>query len=149
MKRRTLRLALFVILLGIILAPVLALADEPPCRRDGDRVSCTGDGFKLLTDSCVQAKADAKSCALRLEDSAKDVAAREVELHACQAALAAVPPPPPPRSATRPIIGYGTGVASTVLLLPAILAPLPDAARLPLGGVGLVGLGGGVVLVLP
>lgn len=137
------------VLLGIALVPLLALADEPPCRREGERVSCASDSFKLLTDSCVQSKADAKACGLRLEDSVKDVEAREVEMRACQAALAAVPPLKPPPSATKPLIGYGTGVASTVLLLTAILAPLPDAARLTLGGVGLVGLGGGVVLVLP
>ena len=46
-----------------------ARADEPACRREGDRVSCTADGFKKLTDLAVQAKADAKSCEVRLDAS--------------------------------------------------------------------------------
>ena len=132
-----------------LLAPFCAKAEEPPCRAEGDRVSCQRDGFKALTDACVQARADAKTCGLRLADAGKDAEALTVELGACRAALAAVPPPPPPPSATRPLVGYGVGVASTVALLTAILAPLPDTARLALGGAGLVGLGGGVVLVLP
>jgi hypothetical protein len=36
-----------------------------------------------------------------------------------------------------------------VLLLTSLVAPIPDAARFALGGVGVVGLGGGVILVLP
>lgn len=103
----------------------------------------------MLTDVAIQAKADAKTCGLRLEDAQKDSDAFVVELHACQAALAAIPPCPPKPPATRFVIGYATGVVSTVALLSAILAPLPDTARLALGGVGLAGLGGGVVLVLP
>jgi len=138
------------LLLVLTLAsPARAETQEPPCRKEADRVSCDAVAFKVLTDSCVQAKADAKTCSLRLADAAKDAEAMQVELGACQAALAAVPPPPPPPSATKPLIGYGVGIASTVLLLTSILAPLPDTARLAVGGAGLIGLGAGVVFVLP
>lgn len=136
-------------LLGALLAPLGAAAEDAPCRRDGDRVSCDGASFKVLTDSCVQARANAQACALRLADSLKDTLATEAELHACQAALAAVPPSEPPRSTLRPLLGYGAGVVSSVLLITSLIAPLPDAARLTLGGVGLAGLTGGVILVVP
>ena len=149
MSPRAARVLLYAILIGLAFGPLIALGEEPPCRSEGDRVSCQRDAFKTLTDSCVQARADAKSCALRSADAAKDAEVVVAELGACRAALAAVPPPPPPPSATRPLVGYGVGVASTVALLTALLAPLPDSARLALGGAGLVGLGSGVVLVLP
>lgn len=149
MKRRVVQLVLVGIVLGLVLAPLVVLGQDAPCRREGDRVSCEASGFKLLTDSCTQFKADAKARALRLEDAKKDITAAEFKLGACQAALAAVPPPEPPRSATRQLLGYGTGIAATVVLLTALVAPLPDAARFALGGVAVVGLGGGVILVLP
>lgn len=138
------------ILGAVLLAwPLAALGQEAACRREGDRVSCVEAGFKTLTDAAVKARAEAATCTLRLEDTAKDVGARETALHACEAALAAVPRPPEKPKATRFIVGYAAGVASTVALLTGALAPLPDAARLTLGGAGLVGLAGGVVLVLP
>lgn len=133
----------------IAFVPLLAVAQEAPCRREGDRVSCDASGFKTLTDACTQFKADAKTCSLRLEDARKDIEATGFKLGACQAALAAVPPLEPPRSATRQLLGYGTGIASTVILLTALVAPLPGAAKFTLGGVAVVGLGGGVILVLP
>lgn len=149
MKRQLVRLVLVGIVLGLVFAPLVALGQEGPCRREGDRVTCDAGSFKLLTDSCTQFKADAKTCALRLEDAKKDIAATEFKLGACQAALAAVPPPEPPRSATRQLSGYGIGIASTALVLSSVLLPVPNAARFALVGVGVVGLGGGVILVLP
>lgn len=149
MRRVIVRVVLFAIVVGVVMAPLVALGEEQPCRRDGDRVTCAADAFKVLTDSCVQYRADAKACGLRLDDALKDVAAREVELHACQAALAAVPPPPPPPSAIRPLAGYAVGVVSTVAMLVGVVADIPTGARLTLAGVGLVGLAGGAVLVLP
>jgi hypothetical protein len=112
-------------------------------------VSCAEAGFKALTDAAVKARAEAATCKLRLEDTAKDVGARETAIHACEAALAAIPPPPEKPKATRFVAGYAVGIASTVAILAGALAPLPDAARLTLGGAGLVGLAGGIVLVLP
>lgn len=144
--------ALVAIVLSLLAWPLAALGQEAPCRREGDRVSCSSDGFKALTDAAVKARAEAATCTLRLEDTAKDVGARETALFACEAALAAIPPcPPPPEKAkaTRFVVGYAAGIVATVAILTGALAPLPDAARLTLGGAGLAGLAGGIVLVLP
>lgn len=124
-------------------------ADEAPCRRDGDRVSCTADGFKKLTDVAVQAKADAQSCEVRLEASRATAKTLDEGLAACRAALAAVPPCPPRPNAKVVLGGYGLGVFGALALAAGFVAPVPDGARLGLGlaGVGLVA--GGAVLVWP
>ena len=116
---------------------------------DGESVTCTAGGFGLLTREAILARGEVKTCGIKLNECKASVAAREVAVEACEAKLAAIPPLPPPPSVKRPIIGYSIGVASTALMLIGIVAPLPDAARLTLGGVGLAGIAGGVVLVLP
>lgn len=116
---------------------------------DGASVTCTADGFSLLTREAILARGEQKTCALKLDESSAKVRVREEALQACEASLAAVKPCDPPvvRSLTKPLAGYGLGVASTLLMVTGLVAPLPDAARYALGGAGLVGLAGGVVLV--
>ena len=137
------------ILLNSLMISFLARADDAPCRREGDRVSCAADGFKKLTDLVVEHRARADKCELRLVDALADTKDVEVELHACRAALAAVPPPAPPKSPVKPLLGVGAAVVGTVLLSVSLAADLPETFRLPLAGVGLVGIGGAVVLVWP
>ncbi len=148
----TLRLAralLSLVMAGLFLGPLAARAEDVPCRREGERVTCSSDGFKTLTDACVQSRADAKTCGIRLAEATKDVALHAASLEACQAALAAVPPPEPPRSPLRPLLGLGAGVVGALLASGALVATVPEGARFPLAlaGVGLVA--GGVVLVWP
>lgn len=112
-------------------------------------MSCTADGFKTLTDLVVQHRSRADKCELRLVDALADTKDVETELHACRAALAAVPPPAPPKSPVKPLLGVGAAVAGAVLLSVSLAADLPESFRLPLAGVGLVGIGGAVVLVWP
>lgn len=137
------------ILLNSLMISFAARADDAPCRRDGDRVSCTAEGFKTLTDLVVEHRARADKCELRLVDAKKDTEDMVVALHACQAALAAVPPCPPPKSPIKPLLGVAAAVAGTVLLSVGLVADVPDSVRLPLAGVGLAGIGGSIVLVWP
>lgn len=112
-------------------------------------MSCTADGFKKLTDLAVQAKADAKSCEVRLDASRAGGKTLEEAVEACRAALAAVPPCPPLPSAKVVLGGYGMGVVGALTLAAGFVLPVPDAARMGLGlaGVGLVV--GGAVLAWP
>lgn len=137
------------ILLNSLMISFLARADDAPCRREGDRVSCAADGFKKLTDLVVEHRARADKCELRLVDALADTKDVEVELHACQAAMAAVKPCPPLKSPIRPLLGVAAAVAGTVLLSAGLVADVPSSVRLPLAGVGLAGIGGAIVLVWP
>lgn len=137
------------ILLNSLMISFAARADDAPCRREGDRVSCTTEGFKTLTDLVVEHRARADKCELRLADAKKDTEDMVAALHACEAALAAVPPCPPPKSPVRPMLGVAAAVAGTVLLSAGLVADVPGSARLSLAGAGLVGIGGSIVLVWP
>lgn len=133
----------------LLVCALTAPARAGDCARGVDgSVTCTGSGFDLLVKEALSARGEAKACAIKLDECAAKVEYREHGLAACEAALAAVPPAPPPRSLVRPLSGYGVGVVSSVLLISGIVAPLPEAARILLGGAGLIGLAGGAVLVI-
>jgi hypothetical protein len=102
----------------------------------------------LLTREAILARGEAKTCGIRLNECKASVAARDAAVEACEAKLASIPPPEPPRSLVRPLSGYGVGVVSAIVVVTSLVAPIPDAARYALGGVGLVGLAGGAVLVV-
>lgn len=122
---------------------------EEPCRADGERVTCTSEGFKRLTDIIIQTKARADKCDLRLTDSVNDADRLIVELDACHAALAAIPPPPPRPTATKPLTGYALGVLGTVSLAGLAVMDVPAGVRFPVMLLGFGMLGAGAVLVLP
>jgi hypothetical protein len=134
----------------LLLLCVTATARAGDCSRsaDGSSVTCTSEGFGLLTREAILARGEAKTCGIKLNECHASVGARDAAVEACEAKLAIIPPPEPPRSLVRPLSGYGVGVVSTLLLVTGIVAPLPDGARYALGGVGLVGLAGGAVLVV-
>jgi hypothetical protein len=133
--------------ISLLLCAATARAGDCSRTPSGD-VVCKADGFDLLVKEAIKARADAKACGVQLADAQDEGKAVEAKFVACEAALATIPPCPPPPSLTRPLAGYGVGVLSTALMLAGILAPLPDQARLALGGAGLAGLAGGVVLVV-
>jgi len=48
-----------------------------------------------------------------------------------------------------PLLGLGAGVVGSLLMSGALIASVPDSARLPMALVGMGLIGGGVVLVWP
>lgn len=123
---------------------------EDACRGEADgRVSCSADGFKVLTGLVVQHKARADKCELRLESAGKDVADLTGLVQHCEAKMAAIPPCPPPRSPLMPLLGLGAGMVGSFLMAGGFAASVPDSARLPMVLVGVGLIGGGVIFVWP
>jgi hypothetical protein len=112
-------------------------------------VSCSADGFKVLTGLVVQHKARADKCELRLENAGKDVVDLTGLVQHCEAKMAAIPPCPPPRSPLMPLLGLGAGVLGSFLMSGGFVASVPDGARLPMVLVGVGLISGGIVLVWP
>lgn len=123
---------------------------EDACRGEADgRVSCSADGFKVLTGLVVQHKARADKCELRLEDAMKTSDETSALLQTCRDFVTSIPPCPPPRSPLMPLLGVGASVLGAFLVAGGFVASVPDSARFPMGLVGLGLIGGGVVLVWP
>jgi hypothetical protein len=112
-------------------------------------VSCSGDGFKTLTDLVIQHRARADKCELRLTDAVKTGDETSALLQTCRDFVTTVKPCPPPRSPLMPLLGLGAGVVGSLLISTGLLAPVADSARLPLALVGVGLIGGGIVLVWP
>lgn len=112
-------------------------------------MSCSADGFKVLTDQLVFHKARADKCEIRLADALKTSDDNAGLLRACQAIVADIKPCPPPRSPLMPLLGLGAGVVGSLLMTGALVADVPTSARFPLLLVGVAGIGGGVALVWP
>jgi hypothetical protein len=124
--------------------------DEAPCRNEADgRVSCSGEGFKVLTDLVIQHRARADKCEIKMGDAVKTQQETDALLAQCQTSLTTIPPCPPPRSPLMPLLGLGAGVLGSLLISGAFVAPVPDGARFPVALVGMGLIGGGVVLVWP
>ena len=112
-------------------------------------MSCSGEGFKVLTDLVIQHRARADKCELRLGDAVKTQQEADALLSQCQTSLTTIPPCPPPKSLLLPLLGLGAGVLGSFLISGAFVAPVPDSARFPVALVGMSLIGGGVVLVWP
>lgn len=124
--------------------------DEAPCRNEADgRVSCSGEGFKVLTDLVIQHRARADKCEIKLGDAVKTQQESDGLLAQCQTSLTTIPPCPPPKSPAMALLGLGAGVLGSFLISGAFVAPVPDSARFPVALVGMSLIGGGVVLVWP
>jgi hypothetical protein len=130
----------------VTLAAIRSPKAEEPCRYEGNRVSCSTDGFKVLTDLAVQHKARADKCEIRLDAATKDVAETSALLQTCRDFVALIPPP---KSPLMPLLGLGAGVVGSLLISSGFVAPVPDSGRLAMAGVGLALIGGGVILVWP
>ena len=122
---------------------------EDACRYEGDRVSCSRDGFKTLTDLVIQHRARADKCELRLADAVQEASEERGLRQHCEVALASIKPCPPPPSPVWPMLGLGAGVIGTFLMSGALLADVPSSARFPMALSGLALVGGGIVLVWP
>lgn len=134
----------------MILSLTQSARAEDACRAEADgRVSCSGEGFKILTSLVIQHRARADKCELNLGDAVKTHQEVDALLSQCQASLATIPPCPPPKSPTMALLGLGAGVLGSLLVSGAFVAPVPDGARFPVALVGMGLIGGGVVLVWP
>jgi hypothetical protein len=111
-------------------------------------VTCTADGFGLLTREAILARGEAKTCAIRLIEAQTAAQNRNDLLLSCEAQLASIPPCPPPPGLKKPLTAYAVGVVSAVLLVGGVALPAPDAVRYALSGVGLAGVAAGVVVLV-
>jgi hypothetical protein len=137
------RIALYTLLIGIFVVPTCALAEEAPCRREGDRVSCTNAGFKVLTDKIITLQGSTKELEIKLTAEEQHAADLKKAVDDC---IATIPPPPPPPSKVRPTIGFAMAVIGGLLVG---AAPLPESKiATPIMIVSGIALAGGSYFVL-
>jgi hypothetical protein len=141
----------------LLLSAVTAWADdapkqEPACRRENGRVSCSEEGFKTLTDALIDYRAAEEKWSLRHTACVTTREAAETGLVACEAArkvtedkLAAIKPP----SVLRPVLAVTAGVVGAVALTTALFADVPPQVKLGLGAGGLAGVAAGFIFVIP
>lgn len=133
---------------ALILASTPALADEAPCRADGDRVSCDRPSFDTLVKSCVDSKAAAKACAIRLDAMAQSVDDAETALAACLSR-----PPPEPvvikPTAFRAVGPVVLGVVGAAILTASVTSDWAVGGRATGAIVGSAFVGTGIVFALP
>lgn len=116
--------------------------EAPACVRDQGRVCCAEADFRLLPDRILELDAALARCeALRLP-----VPELPPITVPC---VSPITMPIPARSPSRPLLGLGVGVASTVMLTAAVLAPWSPEVRASIGAAAIGGLTIGIVLVLP
>lgn len=131
----------------LTLVPYVAASGEMPCRADGDRVSCARDGFDTLVKSCVDAKADAKACGIRLAATEERVVETDQALAQCL--TRPVPQPiAPPKAWTR-VMPVVLGVVGAAVLTASITSDWSVGGRAAGAIVGSALVGTGVVFALP
>lgn len=141
----------------LLLAGITAWADdapkqEPACRREAGRVSCSEEGFKTLTDTLVEYRGAAEKCQMRHQACLTTREAAEAALAGCEAArtvaegkVAAIKPASP----LRPVLALTGAVLGAAALTAGLLLDVPPQARLALGAGGLGAVAVGFVFVLP
>ena len=82
---RLFAVAVFLAVGMTLCAPLLARADEQPCRSVGDTVVCQRAGFDVLVHKLLDAKADAKKCVLEAESRTADAAVLKARVDAALA----------------------------------------------------------------
>lgn len=135
-KRLAYALLAYAVAVALLFLPrCVRAAEAPGCTQEPGRVCCTTDTFDGLSTALLDLKARVDACESR------------------PPASCTLPPPAPipaaPPAAGRPLLGLGTGVVSTLLLVTAVLAPLPSELRGTLGTLALSGYTASVYLVLP
>ena len=125
---------------------------EPACRRESGRISCSEAGFKTMTDALIEYRGAEEKWSLRHTACVMTREAAESSLVACEAArkvtqdkLDAIKPP----SVLRPVLAVTAAVLGAAALTTALLADVPPQMRLGLGAGGLVGVAGGFIFVIP
>jgi hypothetical protein len=69
---RTLAVFVFLACAATLCAPMISRAEEQPCRAEGATVVCQRAGFDTLVGKLLDARAEAKRCALAGEAAAAD-----------------------------------------------------------------------------
>lgn len=107
----------------------------------GGDVHCGEQTFKALVDTLTDAEASVEKMTQQLQ-------ARDVQLQALKAALAAVPAPEQPKLNAKPIVAVVTAVLGTAAVTVATLdTNLSTGARVGLGITGAAAVAGGFVIV--
>ena len=130
-----------------ILVPAVALADDPPCKPDGDGVKCSRAGFDVLVKRLIDTDAKAKEVAIRLAASEHSVAEVKAALDACLARP--IPKPPPPPSAFSRVLPVALGIVGAATLTASVAGDWGAGGRTTGAVVGLALVGTGIVLALP
>jgi hypothetical protein len=82
---RTLAVLVFLACASTLCAPLLARAEEQPCRAVADTVVCQRAGFDILVSKLLDARAAASKCVLRAEASTADAAVLKTRLNLANA----------------------------------------------------------------
>jgi ABC-type uncharacterized transport system ATPase subunit len=145
------RLLVILTIILLILAPIVAFAEEQPCRAEGDTVVCQREGFDVLVHKLVDAKASADACVVMREADAANLRVSDAKLAAAvasadvaRAELAAEKAKPKPWARRFTALGAAAVGGVAVGLAPSVSSESVSAALLT---VGVVGLATSVILV--
>ena len=145
------RLLILLTIILLILAPLIAFAEEQPCRADGDTVVCKREGFDVLVRKVIDARATADKCVLEAESRTADakvldakLAAAIAEADVARAELAVERSKPKPWARRFAALGIAavSGVAAGIA--PSVSS---ESVSLTLLGVGVAGLATSALLV--
>jgi len=141
------RLFLLAVIAGFVFAPLLALAEDGPCRSENGNVVCPKPSFDKLMGKCIDADKGSKTCAIRL--AAVEQTAQDTQKALDECLARPLPPPPPKPSALRPVGAVVAGVVGGALIVSSVVLDIGAGGRVAGAGVGLLLIGGGVVLAIP
>ena len=132
----------------VILMTGVAWADEPPCRADGDRVSCDKPSFDKLVKKLIDEKARADVLDVKLAEMTASRDDVTKAMLACESKPPVVLPPPaiPAWRTVMPVVLSAVGAA---VLTTSVAIDIGATGRVTGAVVGLAAVGVGVVLALP
>ncbi len=145
------RLLIVLTIILLILAPVVALGEEGPCRADGDTVVCKREGFDVLVRKVIDARASAEKCVLEAESRTADakvldakLAASLAETEVARAKLAVERSKPKPWSRRFAALGIAAASGVAVGVAPGVSS---ESVSYTLLGVGVAGFATAALLV--
>lgn len=136
-----------VVLFAFLLTASVAVAEEAPCRPDGDRVVCNRAGFDVLVKKLIDAKASTETLSIKLDAMTKDADDAHKALEVCLSRPE--PKPPEPVSAQRAVLPVVLGAVGASVLVGSIAADIGTSGRTIGAVVGSALVGAGIVLALP
>lgn len=136
-----------VFIAAIGLTASVAVADEAPCRPDGDLVICKRAGFDVLVKKLIDSKAESEKLVIKLEAMTKDADDAHKALETCLSRPE--PKPPEPVSAQRAIAPVVAAALGAAVLVGSVSADIGSTGRTVGVVVGLAAVGAGIVLALP
>ncbi len=103
---RTLAVLVFLACAMTLCAPLLARAEEQPCRAVGDTVVCQRAGFDVLVSKLLDARKERDVCVLTAESRTADAAVLKARVDAAIAERDAARADVAVLKAARPSYGY-------------------------------------------